>query len=384
MTLKESLLNSITIDEVIDVLKEIIRFKSVSWEEKSLAEYLKSYFDATGMTTSIDRHGNFYAEYRNGNPVVMLNTHMDVVPVGSDWKTDPFEPVEDGRDLIGRGACDAKGSLAAFIIAVKKVLANGNRPKGTILLMAATTEEPSPPEVKGTWKAIMDGRIKADMAICGEPTGNTACIAELGRMEYELISKGRSSHANTPEQGINAIVNMAALVTALNKKVARPYCDLMKRRGTFLIGTIKGGVQSNVVPEECRALLDRGLIPGQTHEDSIGEIRAICDEVAAQIPDLSYDIKVNYTGNPAAIPADSPVAQAILRSIETVTGKPSKPAGFPAHCDADWIITLGKIPTVIFGPGSLKYAHSCCERVNMDEVYEAAKIVTLALDDLVE
>ena len=411
-------------EDATQLLVDLIGIESPSRGEGPLAEFVAERLSAAGMKVYFDRHQNLYGEYtfggeanrdgaylkgepaeaegrrpcrqREEGPIVLFNTHLDNVPPGGGWKTRPFEAaVEDGV-LWGRGACDPKGALTAMILAMECVIEEGKKEakdfegkkdfqgkkgfRGKLLFMGAVTEEISPPSEKGTWKAVKDGLIQADMAICGEPTENIPCIGEFGKVEYELIVHGKPAHASAPEKGVNAILNMAELLTALNQKVERRWSELLGRRGTFNVGTIAGGVQVNIIPELARASFERRLVPGQTAEESRRELLSICEEVKARIPELEYELVVTGEGNPAVISKDEPVAAMLSHSIQEVTGSRREAGGFVAHADADWLITYGGIPTVIYGPGALSDAHTSHEKVELSQVREAAEVLAAFLE----
>lgn len=377
--------------DTTELLKRLLRIKSMSGEENELANFVGRWLQARGMETEKDRHGNLYAEYRfgeaaeeeNAGPVVLFNTHLDNVPIGEGWERSPFGAEEEDGIVYGRGACDPKGALAAMMTAAAAMIQDEKErektglPKrnGTLLLMAAVTEEISPPSAKGTWKAVKDGLVKADMAVCGEPTDNLPCIGEFGKMEYEIITHGKPAHASAPEQGVNAILHLSRLLLELDRRAERRWSELLGRKGTLNVGMISGGVQINIVAETARAKVERRLVPGQTAQESMDEMKRICDSVKAELPELNYEILVAGEGNAALISEEEPVARLMNASVEAVTGKRPGPKGFVAHADADWLITYGKIPTVIYGPGSLSDAHTCREKVKTADVAEAANVL---------
>ncbi|WP_165445446.1 M20 family metallopeptidase [Bacilliculturomica massiliensis] len=369
------------------LLKELIRIRSMSGEENELAEFVAGKLENMGMKVYRDRHGNLYGEYSFGDaegPVILLNTHLDNVPVGDGWERGPFAAEEEDGVIWGRGACDPKGAMAAMLTAVDTVVTQrppeGGRRQGKLIFMGAVAEEISPPSAKGTWKAVKDGLVKADMAICGEPTDNIPCIGEFGKMEYEIITHGKPSHGSAPEKGINAVIHMAHLLIALEEQAERRWSDLLGRKGTLNVGTISGGVQINIVPETARAQVERRLVPGQTAEGSLAELRRICDGVKEKIPELNYEINVAGEGNAAVISREEPAARLMRESVEAVTGRTPADRGFVAHADADWLITCGNIPTVIYGPGALSDAHTSHEKVRAADVEEAALVLTEFLD----
>lgn len=377
----------------VELLSALIQIESMSGREQVLSDFVESKLHHMGMNTKRDEFGNLYGEYcfSDSGPVILFNTHLDNVPVGDGWTRDPFGAEQENGILYGRGACDPKGAMAAMLTAAETVIReheagrSGSGEKtadesspfcGTLIFMGAACEEISPPVEKGTWKAVQAGYVRADMAICGEPTDNIPCIGEFGKMEYEITTYGKPAHASAPERGVNAIIHMAKILTALEERVERRWSDLLSRRGTLNVGMIAGGVQVNIVPELAKASVERRLVPGQTAEGSLAEMRHICDSLRGEIPDLHYEIQVVGEGNAAVISETEPVAQLMAQSVETVTGNRPAPKGFVAHADADWLITHGNIPTVIYGPGALSDAHTNHEQVKTADVSEAAAVLT--------
>lgn len=360
-------------EEIISLLKELIRIPSRSYEEQQIGQYLKSYLEKRAEETWMDQHGNVFAKIGSGNPVLLLHAHMDTVHEGEGWEKDPFGAEQIDNLIYGRGACDVKGGLTSMLLAFSKIAENPEKLKGTLVFGAFVCEEISPPESKGTMLALKDG-LQADMAIVAEPTSLQACIAQIGRTEYKITINGRAAHANTPEKGLNAVVKMAELISALEQRIDRPYSEILKRYSTFNIGKIEGGIQSNIVPENCSILIDRGLVPSQNAEDSLAEMKMIVEDVLKD-SDFSYEISVPYQGFPAEVDPNEPVVRHLLHHIEKHTNSPASATGFISHCDADWLITYGKIPSVIFGPGNLEVAHTNHEHVGVNEVVLATKIL---------
>jgi succinyl-diaminopimelate desuccinylase len=367
-------------EEVTLLLRELIRIPSRSYEEDNIAKYIQGYLEKSGLKPWMDQHGNVFAKIGSGNPVLLLHAHMDTVPEGEGWERDPFGAEVIENIIHGRGACDVKGGLASMLAAFVSITQSNRQIKGTLLFGAFVREEISPPESKGTMLALADG-FKVDMAIVAEPTSLQPCIAQIGRTEYKLTLKGRAAHANTPEMGLNSITKMAELINQFERKIRRPYSDILKRYSTFNIGKIEGGVDSNIVPAQCSILIDRGLVPGQSAEGSLDEIRAIIEEVLKN-SDYSYELSVPYQGFPAEITEGEPVVQHLLTNIKKHTHAAVSPTGFVSHCDADWLITYGKIPSVIFGPGNLKAAHTNHEYVDLNEVTLATQILSDTVLDI--
>lgn len=369
--------------EVIDLLKQLIQIPSESYQEERIQEFIKEYLTSSEIENWVDSDGNVFGKIENSKgPILLLHAHVDTVPAGEGWEVSPYDAVIYNNQVYGRGACDVKGGLAAMLAACRYLARHSDKLYGTVLFAAVVREEISPPEQKGTVRAIRNG-LHADMAIVAEPTSLQPCIAQIGRTEYEITVIGKSAHANSPGSGKNAVVKMAELITELERRISRPFSPLLNRESTFNVGWIQGGIQSNIVPDRCTILIDRGLIPGQSPEESLQEIRSIVETVMVG-SGFQYEVRVPYQGYPTVISEKEPVVQSLLRNVRKHTGKFVSVGGFISHCDADWLITYGGIPSVIFGPGDLSLAHTNCERVDLKEVELAVSILIDTVFDLLK
>ena len=189
---------------------------------------------------------------------VMLAPHMDTV--GGDVEGGRlFEPVAKQGRLHGRGACDTKGSVAAMFDSLVRVATKGKRPANTELVFLGLVDEEH--EQMGS-RHFAEHGFKADLAIVGEPTRLRVVTAHKGDFWLRLQTRGRSAHGSQPHRGRNAVHAMAKLVDVLETD----YAELLRQTrhpllgsGTVNVGTIQGGAQANVVPNECSITIDRNL-----------------------------------------------------------------------------------------------------------------------------
>jgi acetylornithine deacetylase len=229
--------------DLFELARKLIDIESISGNELQLGEFLFEYLSA-----AVRRHGgrvermpvegdlfNIFAVW--GEPVVTLSTHMDTVP--------PFFPSREDEEWIwGRGACDAKGSMAAMIAAVERLLAEGARNVGLLFVVE---------EERGSAGAIAAGRQPrgSRYLIDGEPTENLLAIGSKGALRFELVARGRAAHSARPDLGASAI---EALLDVLHNLRALPLPeDAVLGRTTLNIGTISGGRAPNVIADEARA-----------------------------------------------------------------------------------------------------------------------------------
>lgn len=374
----------------LDLLRRLVAIDTTNpgGDEAACADVLGDLLRAAGAEVEIDRyapgHVNLTATVRFGDgPVVMLNSHLDVVPAGEGWTSEPFEPVlRDGR-LYARGAADAKGSLAAMAGALVDLLAAGTATRGTVVFTAVGDEE-----VGSTGARALVRNLTADACIVGEPTGLRALAAHKGSLRPVIEVLGRGAHAAAPHNGVNAIVGAALLLDEL-----AAYAEQLRDRVHPLTGSptltpvlIEGGQAPNAVPERCRITIDRRMIPGETNES----VRAELDEVlasfsarhaplVARIADLAPS-----TGGPSETPVDDPFVVSVRRALGDA-GESAEVGGLVVNCDMTTFRAAG-IPTVVFGPGELDVMHAADENVEIDQVDRArlayGRMLAAALEDL--
>ncbi|MDD5454759.1 MAG: ArgE/DapE family deacylase [Candidatus Ratteibacteria bacterium] len=217
---------------------------------------------------------NILGEVGKGHPSIAILCHMDVVPPGRDWKTNPFKAVIKSGRLYGRGACDDKGPYAASWAAIKAVLSSGKKLKGKIILGAVADEETGSTEgIK-----LLLKKKKLDCDFCFIPDGgrvDEAVIGEKGMLWLKFASVGKSAHGSNPDKGINAINNMANFLSKIAKLKFSKKIDSHFSGPTINIGEIKGGDAPNIVPSYCEATIDIRYPLGIKKEDIIKKVKSM-------------------------------------------------------------------------------------------------------------
>lgn len=307
-------------------------------------------------------------------PTLLFNSHMDVNnPTGQTWLHSPYAPRIEGGRLYGLGACDAKGSLVAMITAMERLAENPAGLSGKLILTAVMGEEAGG---IGSLHLVKAG-IQADGAVVGEPTQLGVCLAHKGTYMRKLCFHGRSAHSGRPSRGINSIVHASHFVLEYEKLNARlsqkPHPQLGPASAAVTI--IHGGTRQNTIPERTELIIDRRLIPGETHAQADDELTAVLMEVSRQIAELNIDpAEVIVATVPSETDAAESIVEAGQKAVEAVTGIEQQPQGFPAGCDMSKLVTIAGIPTIILGPGSLDQAHAPDEFVEIKQVEDAVLI----------
>jgi len=312
---------------------------------------------------------NLIARYGSENPrkTILFESHLDTVGVVG-FQGNPFTLTEaDGR-LTGRGACDTKGPLAAFLAALDQDVLTAISQSGLqILWVGAIGEETGN---LGAEEVVAAG-LRADECIVLEPTGAHIVHAHKGVCWFTLTTRGLAVHASHPERGDNAILKMADIWRILETEAveaAEPFASPSLGHPTVSIGTIQGGVAPNVVPDACTIQVDRRLMPGETAESYLANIR----ERLAVIPG-GVTLELMKEGFAFDTDTDADLPQALCDAIAA--------AGVPAVKEAAaWCSDAGVLAsvcgqTVVWGPGAIAQAHTTDEYIEQDALETGVDIL---------
>lgn len=344
--------------------------EAASW----LAETLSSFGLETRIDDALPGRPNVIGELRNGDgPIFAFNSHIDVVPVGDGWSTDPFRLREEQGRLYGRGACDAKGAIAGMLEAVRLLAAERREWRGTLLAAFVADEET---ESRGAKAYARTGR-KIDYALIGEPTSNGVVTAHKGSLRPIVAVSGKTAHSGTPDLGVNAIYSAAKLLGL----VEREHRETVSHRHHHLCGAasltvtrIHGGHADNVVPGRCELLLDRRMVPGEDEERVKDEIAQLLELAHAEFG-VTAEI-IGYqptTGGATETDAEHPIVRAALEASKAHGVATPGPGGFQGGCDLVHFRSMGA-QGIVVGPGSLSVAHKPDEFVPLDEFLASSLI----------
>lgn len=345
--------------------------------ERAVAEFVAATAAQAGLSVRLDEvqpgRLNVLAVLNPRNRLrsrVLLVPHLDTV--GAE---DPgaFIPRQRGGRMHGRGSCDTKGSLAAMLAALIRLAQRSQRPASTEIMLAGVIDEE---HHQAGSRALARSGLKADLAIVGEPTWLRVVTAHKGNLWLQLETRGRAAHGCRPELGRNAIRDMARLVEQLEG----PYAEELRQRHhpllgspTVNVGTIRGGVQPNVVPDTCQISVDRRMLPGETEEQVRREMGALLRAVGRRATLL----ELRGVSCPALETSpELPLVRAFMR-----TARQRAPVGADYFCDAA-VLAAGGIPSVVFGPGDIAQAHTREEWIALDQVDTATRLLEQFLKDL--
>lgn len=335
--------------DVVDLLRALVSTPSVSGDEHAVADLLQGWFAARGLAVRRDdRNLEIRVRGPRPGPVLLLNSHLDVVPVGAGWTREPFAPSIEGGRMYGRGANDAKGCVAAMACAMVALAARP--PSRGEVVFAATCEEE---RGRHGLEVFLPSLGRLDAAIVGEPTELRPAVAQNGLLILELTARGRAGHAARPHLADNAISRAARDVVALERltwEPANPHVGPM----TLAVTQIEAGTAHNVIPAACRVVVDIRTIPEIPPADVVARVRATVEsEVHVRSDRLA----------PVATPEGSAILDAVL-----AVAPGAEPFGSPTL--SDWAHLVG-VPAVKMGPGISEISHTADEWVELAQVERA-------------
>jgi acetylornithine deacetylase/succinyl-diaminopimelate desuccinylase len=346
--------------------------------EADLAEFLRGLLASEGFEVVLQEYKtgrvNVIASLANGGgPVFAFNTHMDVVPIGGGWSSDPFILREfDGR-LYGRGACDCKGPLAAMVESLRMLAANRVAWSGTLLGVFVADEEIASEGAK----FFAAGKPRVDYAVVGEPTSNATVIAHKGSLRPVVRVHGVPGHSGTPDLGENAIYRAGELLNVIkdhHETVVRHRMHPLVGAASLTVTRVWGGHADNVLPGFCDLLLDRRMVPGEDEEAIKSEIEALLRSAHARFGLRAEIIEYRATtGGATQTAADERIVRASLAAGHAHGVANAGPFGFQGACDLVHFAAIGATG-VIIGPGALLVAHKPDEFVPADELVTASLI----------
>jgi acetylornithine deacetylase len=368
-------------DPLVSLLADLVAIPSMNpmgsgrtgpeYSEARIADYVAAYLrrnmiDVETYEVAAGRPNVLGYVSAGADSTLLLEAHTDTVHVDS-MTIPPFDPViRDGR-LFGRGSCDTKGSLAAFLHSVSAIVAGKGSPKFNVIIAAIADEEY---RFSGARSAVERG-LKADLGISGEPTRLAVVRAHKGVTRWKITTHGVPAHSAYPEQGENAIYRMGAVLRRLEayaKNLRESRSDPLLGPASLSVGVISGGEAVNVVPDRCVIEIDRRTLPGESREEILSAVHEALrgeSDWEGESPYLSVE------GMDVA--AGSAVVNLLSGAVREVTGSVNVEAAQYAT-DAGIYNTAG-IPTVVFGPGDINDAHTRRESIELESLMTTSHII---------
>ena len=369
--------------DIDQLLVELLRYPSTQTERLEADPKLKKFIadgvaprlvESTGSAGAIDAMGNLiWRSSGAGAGGLLLMGYAMTFPAAS--MAEPFSgAVVDGapfgiasRCAVGRGACEQKGALAAMICAAAIVARAQPELRAPLTLAVSVAGETGRHDVA---KFMLENdAIAARAAIVGLGTSNRICLGNKGRIDVEIIVRGKSAHSSMPEKGVNAVDGFRRVMERLDQlPLGSAHASLGS--ATLTVTQVKSGPEiSHTIPDICRVMLDRRLLPG---EDPDAAFRVIQDALK-ELAGWSIEVRRGDFMYPSEVAKDCALATAAARASRELTGREAGLFYSPAALDAGFLNRQG-IETIMLGPGDLRFAHTDQEVVALQEVRDAARI----------
>lgn len=310
-------------------------------------------------------------------PTVVLTGHLDTV--GVDGMAEPFAARVEGDRLLGRGASDMKGGVAALVVAAEALVA-GASPVRPVLALVADEEDRSL-GTEAVLAALPGLGLRPLAALVAEPTWLARCTSLRGYAVVEVGFTGRAAHSSQPAEGVNAVTHLGRLLAAVEREDER----LAATGGSLMVTVASGGESAFVLARGARAVVERRTVPGESARAALDEVRALLDRLRAEDPTVDARAtlvtareawRLDAEGPAADLAADLGAALA-RRSASAAAGSAAPDFDAPYWMEAPLWQAAG-IPALVCGPagGGL---HAADEWVDLGQVRDLADALVEAL-----
>jgi len=365
-------------------LRDMIAIPSESRQEAKVIQRIKDEMETVGFDrVDIDPMGNILGYIGNGHHLIAMDAHVDTVGVGDpdQWEYDPYKGYEDDEIIVGRGASDQEGGMAAMVYAGKIIKDLHLEDDYTLLITGTIQEE----DCDGLcWQYIInENKIRPEFVVSTEPTSCRIYRGQRGRMEIKVATSGISCHGSAPERGDNAIFKMAPILNELQVLHTRLKEDDFLGKGSLTVSEIFSSSPSRcAVADGCWVSIDRRLTAGETGAYALQQIRDLpaVREVEARVAMYSYE-QPSYTGlvypTESYFPAwtleeDHPACQTLVAGYKHLFGEDPIVDKWTFSTNGVAITGMSGIPCIGFGPGHEDQAHAPNEKTWKSELVQSA------------
>ncbi|MGI8718554.1 MAG: ArgE/DapE family deacylase [Lapillicoccus sp.] len=402
-------LDALDEDELVATLVDLVRVPSITGSdaESELQASQRRLFEREGLSVdgwqldldalrADDRFPGTEAERVEGHglvgvtgtddvPALVLQGHIDVVPVGdrARWDEDPFSARIAGGTLRGRGACDMKAGVAVNLAVVRALRRSGLRLERPLALHSVVSEEDGG---LGAFATLLRGH-RGDVAVITEPTSGRLVTSTAGALTFAIAVPGRAAHGSMRYEGVSAIDAYLPLHRAITGLEAERNTDIDPLFGDNVmpypisVGILRSGDWASTVPDALTAQGRLGVRLGEDPALARRHLEHVIAEAAAADPWLrDHPPVVTWPGGQFAsgrLAEGHPLAEEVRDAVRTVGGATPGTAAAPYGSDLRLYAGLGQMPTLHYGPGDVRFAHAPREEVRLAEVFEVARALTV-------
>lgn len=350
---------------VVELAQKLIRIDTVAGHEDDALAVVAPLFESAGFAVTIvswlEDRSNLVATWNGGGPFT-LSGHVDTVPHGSaSWTFGALSGDLDGNRLYGRGSSDMKGGVAAIVLAA----IGAARPdaRGFTVVLTAGEETGCGGAFALRGRSLLPAQ---PLLIIGESTGNSVRLGHKGATWFEFAAAGKAAHGSRPELGVNAIEVVAEAITLLRDLDPGDQHPFLGGRTTN-VGTVRGGTDTNLVPDSASMTIDVRPVPG-AEASAVSELLSSSGNVTTllDLPAVWSDPDSARTGE-------------ILDAVHSVTGHRAEPAGVSYFTDAA-ALDPSSAHSYIIGPGDPDQPHTTDEWVSVTLLEQSVEVYSALLE----
>jgi acetylornithine deacetylase/succinyl-diaminopimelate desuccinylase-like protein len=358
----------------IELLSSLVSIKSHSGEEAAVQAFIVRWFESRGIESRLepapDGLSNVVVEVAGSGagPTLWIGGHCDTVRPAAGWTTDPYRPTIDGNRLYGLGAMDMKGGLAAAMLVVADLAERRESWPGTLIFAALADEEAYS---RGAKAFLQKGRT-IDAALMCEPHFDDPITGAIGKVNLNVTVRGRSAHGSRPAEGVNAVVEAAKLIAAIDGLERYRHPRFGSATHCVLRASGGQGEYAILVPDFAEFLVNWHLVPGESSQDAVAAIEGL---IARLHSPAEFQVTLREPCYESfELAEDLPMLAIFSEAYRRGVGKAPVWSFGSGVSDANLFNAQGGIPTLLFGPGG-RNLHSADEWVDLDQLVAARAII---------
>jgi putative selenium metabolism hydrolase len=381
-------------DDIIRFMRDICAIPSMDGQLKEVGECIGAEMTKLGFEeVRFDKMGNILGRIGDGKRIIVYDSHIDTVGVGdlSTWGWDPFKGKVENDILYARGACDEKGSTPGMVHGLALARDLGFL-EDTTAYYFGNMEEWCDGIAPNTFVEVDPG-VRPDFVVIGEPTKMQVYRGHKGRVELRITATGRSAHAASHYLGDNAVYKMMAIITQIREldrrmRFGMGYHPVQGYPSIAVTDVAARTASLNAVPDQFTIYIDRRITSSEPRDEVITQIKGLIpdylqDEI--HVEELFYDAP-SYTGfvfpvskfyPPWLLDDAHPLTQAGQRTVEALWGEVRMLGTWDFSTNGTYWAGKAGIPSIGFGPGDEKFAHTNLEQVPLGEVVAATEFYAL-------
>ena len=373
-------------DEALALLRMLVAVRSYPGEERAAQQLVAAWLAEHGMAPELqptpNQQPNVIARVANGpGPTLLLNGHIDTVLAVAGWECDPWQGRLENDRFYGLGAGDMKAGVVVNMLVARELARRRDEWQGCLIFSSVTDEEAYS---QGARTLIARG-ISADACFVTESGFTTAIVGAPGKVLVRVGASGKAAHGFYPWDGINAAIELARFVAQVCDAVP-PGVHARLPSSQTVLSFHSGSTQYVItLPERAEALLTRQIVPGETADDVVAQLRAFAES-------LHSPARFDFTVEPPFYPPfewnvpEHPFTRAFAEAGTAVLGA-AVPLGYTAGLsDANLINGEAGIPCIVYGAQAGDY-HQCNEWVDLNaivacaEVYNSSRVTVRPIRD---